>query len=154
MRWYRRASHRLETQYNALRTLDDWTPVTVYSPLDGASITAYNLDPSKRALVDLVDTNSTDSDLRRENYVGLEASVNARLPFGTTVFGGWMGERIVSVTCNSIDDPNTFRFCNQGGLDQERGIPISIPFLHEFAHASPCPGAHDRAQQHPGYANL
>ena len=50
----------------------------------------------------------------------------------TKVFGGWTAERIVNVTCNSVDDPNTFRFCNQGGVDRQSGIPVSIPFLHEF----------------------
>ncbi len=157
-RWYRRTSHRLETQYNLLRTLNDWTPVTVYSPLDGTSITAYNLDPRKRGLVDLIDTNSTDSDLRRNEYTGFETSANARLPFGTKVFGGWTAERIVNVTCNSVDDPNTFRFCNQGGVDRQSGIPVSIPFLHEFkvAGTQSLPAGFDATivlSSIPGFAN-
>jgi hypothetical protein len=129
-RWYRTTFHRAERTDNILRSLSDWTPVTVYSPLDGTPITAYNLNASKRGLVDLIDTNS-DSDLQSRTYNGFEASFDARLPFGTRVFGGVTAEKTLNVTCDSRDNPNTFRFCHDGGVDPE-GNRTSIPYLYEF----------------------
>src|SRR5439155_15734163 len=87
--YYRRGFYRLEVQDNLLQSLDDWKPVTIYSPLDGTPITAYNLDVTKRGLVNTVDRNSSNSDLRRIVYNGVELSGIARLPRGANLFGGW-----------------------------------------------------------------
>jgi hypothetical protein len=129
--WYRRQLHNLERQDNVLVTLADYTPVQIVSPLNGDVITAYNLIASKRDLVDLVDTNSTNSDLRRNTYNGFEFGANGRLPNGGTLFGGWTFERTIDVNCDSTSNPNTFRFCDQSELD--------IPFRHEFKFAGTYP---------------
>jgi hypothetical protein len=141
--YYRRSFYRLELQDNLLRSLSDWTPVTVYDPIDGAPIQAYNLNVAKRGLVDILDTNTPNSDLRRRTYRGLELSANARLPKGGLVFGGWSIERTLDVTCDGStplppstasqpDDPNTLRFCNQAGFDEASGIEVKMPWLSEF----------------------
>jgi len=141
--YYRRTFYRQEIQDNILRSLSDWTPVTVSDPITGAPITAYNLALAKRGLVDIVDTNTPNSDVRGRYYSGFELAGNARLPKGGTLFGGWSIERITNVTCDGStplppntaaqpDDPNTLRFCNQAGFDKESGVDIKIPFLSEF----------------------
>jgi hypothetical protein len=129
--WYRRALHNLERQDNVLVTLNDYTPVQIVSPLDGEVITAYNLLSAKRDAVDLVDTNSTDSNLRRNTYHGFEIGMSGRLPNGATMFGGMTSERTIDVNCDSASNPNSFRFCDQSLLD--------IPFRHEFKFAGTYP---------------
>jgi hypothetical protein len=148
--YYRRNVYRQEFQDNLLRSLSDWTPVTVYDPIDGAPLRAYNLNVAKRGLVDILDSNSANSDVRRRTYNGFELSANARLPKGGVVFGGWSVERTINVTCDGStppptpgdaatpsgasqpDDPNTLRFCDQAGFDEASGVDIKIPWLSEF----------------------
>jgi hypothetical protein len=129
--WYRRGLHNLERQDNVLVGLRDYTPVQIVSPLDGEVFTAYNLFPEKFGLVDLVDTNSSNSELRRNTYNGFELGGSGRLPNGGTIFGGWTFERTVDVNCDSTSNPNSFRFCDQSQLD--------IPFRHEYKLAGTYP---------------
>jgi hypothetical protein len=130
--YFRRGFFRQELQDNVLRSLSDWRPVTVYNPLDGSPITAYNLDVAKRGLVDIVDRTTPNSDLRNRLYNGFEMAASARFGTGGTVFGGWSIEKTTNVTCDSDDDPNTLRFCNQAGFDEASGVDIDIPWLSEF----------------------
>lgn len=148
--YYRRDFYRLEHQDNLLRSLSDWTPVTIYSPLDGSAIRAYNLNVAKRGFVEILDTNARNSDERRRTYNGFELSASARLTGGGLAFGGWSFERTLDVTCDGStplprpadaatpsglaqpDDPNTLRFCNQAGLDKESGVEIEMPWRSEF----------------------
>jgi hypothetical protein len=108
--------------------------VNIFNPLDGEEIILYNIDRTKLGQLDIVDSNATDTNLRRQSYNGFELSVKARLPYGATMFGGWTTDRIVDVTCDRSDDPNTFRFCDQSILN--------IPFRSEFKIAGtvPAPG--------------
>jgi hypothetical protein len=129
--WYRRGLHNLERQDNVLVGLTDYTPVQIVSPIDGEVFTAYNLVPAKFGLVDLVDTNSTDSEARRNTYNGFELGASGRLPNGGTIFGGWTFERTIDVNCDSTSNPNSFRFCDQSALD--------IPFRHEYKLAGTYP---------------
>jgi carboxypeptidase family protein len=129
--WYHRGLHNLERQDNVLVGLNDYTPVNIVSPLDGEVITVYNLVAAKRDLVDLVDTNSDNPDLRRNSYNGFELGGSGRLPRGGTLFGGWTFERTIDVNCDSTSNPNTFRFCDQSKLD--------IPFTHELKFAGTYP---------------
>jgi hypothetical protein len=122
--WYRRSYHNLSLQYNRLRTLNDWVPVTVISPLNGEAITVYNLTPAKFGLVDDFRTNSTDSDKRSIVFNGVEFSSTARLPGGSNLSGSWTMGRTINVSCDSLDNPNTLRFCDQREL--------GMPFRHDF----------------------
>ncbi len=129
--WFRRTQHNLARTDNVLVSSADYTPVDVVSPLDGSVITVYNLKAAKLGQVDRVDTNSTDSSLRRNTYNGFEVSFSGKLPGGGTAFGGWTSERTIDVACDFVSDPNTLRFCDQSQL--------SIPFLHEFKVAGSQP---------------
>jgi len=139
--WFHRAYYDLTQSNNVLRSLSDYHPVKILNPLDGSPITVYNLNSrSLLAQVDIFDTNAA-KDLpdhpyagldRSETYNALELSYNARLRGGGGVFGGWTIERTVSVDCDSLDDPNTFRFCNTSGFDAASGVNIDIPFRQQF----------------------
>ena len=122
--WYHRDWKNLIRTDNDLVTLADYTPVDVVSPLDGSVITVYNLNAAKRGQVQQVDRNSTDSDTRRNAYNSFELSVTGRLPGGGNAFGGWTADRTMDVACDSRDNPNTLRFCDQSVL--------GMPFQHEF----------------------
>jgi len=41
-------------------------------------------------------------------------------------------DKTVDVSCNSTDNPNTFRFCNQSGTPLLGEPAVSIPYLNEF----------------------
>ncbi len=137
--WIRRSNYDLFQSTNLLRSLADYTPVSIVNPLNGLPITVYNLNSKDLlAQVDILDTNAASNlpaghpykDLgRSEIYTAYEVNFNSRFPGGARLFGGLTMERTNSVACNSLDDPNTFRFCNQsGGPDAESGVDLHIPF--------------------------
>jgi hypothetical protein len=105
--------------------------VDIVSPINGEVITVYNLHQAKFGQVDNVDRMSRDSNLRRNTYNGFELGASGRLPNGANVFGGWTGERTIDVNCDSVSNPNSFRFCDQSQLD--------MPFRHEFKLAGTYP---------------
>ena len=130
--WYRRALHNLERLDDLSLTLNDYTRVSIVSPVDGEVITVYNLLPSKFGVPpDQVDVTSDDSDKRRSTYNGVEAGFSARFSNGGTAFGGWSAERTIDVNCDSTFDPNTFRFCDQS--------EFGMPWRHEFKLAGAYP---------------
>jgi hypothetical protein len=128
--WYRRETYNLEQQINTLVTVTDFASFTTASPLNGESVTIYNLNRSKQGLVDLLDTTATDRSKAGVSYNGLEVSFAARLPGGGNMFGGWSADRLINVTCAGFD-PNTFRYCDQREL--------GIPFRHDFKFAGSYP---------------
>jgi len=90
---------------NVLINFNDYTPVDIVSPIDGQVFTVYNLLASKQGLVDTIDVNSPDPELRSRTYNGFEMGFNGR--YGpASFFGGWTFDRLVSVNCDSIHDPN------------------------------------------------
>lgn len=122
--WYHREWRNAQRTDNDLVTFADYTPVDIVSPLDGSVITVYNLNAAKRGQVQQVDRNATDTSKRRNSYNAFELSLTGRLPGGGNAFGGWTADRTVDVVCDSRDDPNTLRFCDQSKL--------GMPFQHEF----------------------
>jgi hypothetical protein len=129
----RRTFHNLHQSDNLLISASDYVPLSIVSPLDGSSITIYNLDPTKQQLVDVVDTNASENaDERSRVYTGLEFTFNARLPHGATLFGGATTDRTVLVDCDNPDDPNALRFCDQRG-----SIPLRTDF--KLAGTQPLP---------------
>ena len=105
--WFRRSTHNERRTDNQLVSNANYFPVDVVSPLDGQVFTVYNLDPSKRAQYNAIDFNSTDSDKRSRVYNGYELGVSGRL-HGASFFGGWGFEQLVSVQCDSVDNPNNY----------------------------------------------
>jgi Carboxypeptidase regulatory-like domain/TonB-dependent Receptor Plug Domain len=122
--WYRRSTHNQRRTDNILVSFSDYTPVDVVSPMNGEVITVYNLNTSKRGQIDQIDVNSTDADKRSRVYNGFELGMSGRLR-GASFFGGWTFDRSQSITCDTVDNPNSLRFCNT----QEYG---DWPLRHEF----------------------
>jgi hypothetical protein len=141
--WYRRQYYRLIAEDNVALNDNDFIPFQAANPLgNGEIITIWNLNPLKRAAVDLLEYNSdTNTHIAHD----LEFSFNSRLPNGSTLFGGWTASRNVSVSCDQFN-PNgsamndlyfdiSFqrggRFCDERNLD--------IPFRHDLKVAGTLP---------------
>ena len=121
--WFRRSRlNELRTD-NQLISFADYFPVKVYSPIDGEEITVHNLNQDKRAQLLQIDTNSTDGEKRSRIYNGLEFGMTGRL-HGASFFGGWTVDNLINVDCDTVDNPNNLRFCDQRNYD--------MPLRHEF----------------------
>lgn len=117
--WFHSQFKQLISRNNVALTAADYTPVSVYNPVNGSTTTAYNLAAAKGSLVDNLDSN--DPDLKR-TYNGFEINFNARLPHGARMFGGTSTERTLSNTCSAAStDPNLLAYCDQS----QSGIPFS-----------------------------
>jgi len=138
--FYRRGTYNQRRTVNNGWKASDYTIINVVSPLDGTLLPVYNLNPALRGNVDRTDYNSTDSDLRRRTYNGLQLGFNARVA-GAQFFGGWTMDRIIDVRCDAIESNQAryggtaaiaasnqpqpdFLWCDQSKLD--------MPMLHEI----------------------
>ena len=101
--WYHRDSYNMTKSVNGPFTPADYSIVNVVNPLDGSIIPAYNLDPAKRGLVDRVDVNSTDGNLRSFSYSGIELGAAARID-NATLFGGWTIDRTTLNHCDELEN--------------------------------------------------
>ena len=115
--WYRRTFSNLRVTDNLLISKADYSPVSVFNPVTGQPFTAYNLNPSALGKIDNYDTNAGSG--RSQTYNAVELNVNARLPGGAILFGGFETERTLRVVCDEPDDPNALLFCD----DAQNGIP-------------------------------
>jgi hypothetical protein len=141
--YYHRDSFNFTKSVNGPFGPEDYTIVNVISPLDGSIIPAYNLDVAKRGLIDRVDVNSTDRDLRSFTYDGVELGAAARIG-NATLFGGWTIDKTVLNHCDELENwgnlsgviygasgqnssgngpKSDYHFCNQSAL--------GLPFQHE-----------------------
>ncbi len=138
--YYRRGTYNQRRTQNNGWSPSDYQIVNVVSPLDGAILPVYNLDPTKRANVDRTDFNSTDADQRNRTYNGMQLGFNARLG-KAQFFGGWTVDRLIDTRCDAIESNQAryggtaviaannapqpdFAFCDQSQL--------GIPWLHEL----------------------
>jgi len=127
--WFHSDFKNLIARNNVARAASDYTPVTVYSPIDGSPITYYNVSAAKVSAVQNVDSN--DPNLQRW-YNGIELNVNMRLPRGARVFGGANFERIITNSCSAAEhDPNLLLFCD--------GTKNNIPWQPGFKLAGTYP---------------
>ena len=164
--WYRRDTYDSVLRVNRALGFDDYTGFLMDNPcatdpnrgflscnssggLVPAQISVFNLNPEAAGIADdWVVQNTPTGDNFSEVYNGFETSFNARLPNGSTLFGGWVMERNVFVRCDIPHDPNRLMFCDpRGRNDMVGGVPItqpaySIPFLQEFKISGnfPLPG--------------
>ena len=113
--WYRRTFHRLRVTDNLLRTQADYTPVSVFNPITGQPFTIYNLNAAAVPRVDNFDTNAGSG--RSQVYNAVDVNINARLPGGGTVFGGFVTERTLRAICDEPDDPNMLLYCDDADND-------------------------------------
>ena len=79
--WYNRQYHNMWRRTNSGVGFSDFTPFTVFSPIDGTPITYYNVSAAKVAQLgtNLVDTNAPD---RTDKYNGFEYNFTVRMPHG------------------------------------------------------------------------
>ncbi len=127
--WFHSSFKEMIARNNVALSLSDYTPVSVYNPVTGGAVTAYNLAASKASAVDLLDTN--DSKLKR-TYDGMEINFNAKLPKGARLFGGTSTERTISNSCSAAaNNPNLLAFCDQTQFD--------VPFTTSFKLAGTYP---------------
>jgi hypothetical protein len=108
--WFHSDFKNLIARNNIARSLSDYTPVTVYSPIDGTPLTYYNVSAAKANAVTFLDSN--DPNLKRW-YNSLELSVTARLAGGIRLSGGTSTERLLTNSCSAAgNDPNLLLFCD------------------------------------------
>jgi hypothetical protein len=127
--WYHRDFRNLRRRDNILQSFADYTPFTVFSPIDGSAITYYNVSAAKRSLVSYLDTNASND--RKMWFNGLEYNFSARLPRGATIFGGGMSERTLAQVCDEQSNPNLLLYCDQ--------TKSGIPFRSQFKIAGSTP---------------
>ena len=120
--WFHRDFKNLYRRTLTQQTFADYTPFTLYSPIDGSAITYYNVSNAARTRTATRD--ETASDDRKMWYNGMEYSFNARLPRGITVFGGGASERVTAQVCDEQSNPNLLLYCDQ----TESGIPWRTQF--------------------------
>jgi hypothetical protein len=108
--WFHRDFKNLRRRTNTLQTFADYSPFTLFSPIDGSPITYYNVSKAKVSAVSTVDENAPD---RKMWYNGVEYNFNARLPRGITLFGGGMTERMLANVCDEQANPNLLLYCDQ-----------------------------------------
>jgi hypothetical protein len=116
--WYRRTFHRLRVTDNLLRTMNDYIPFDIFNPMTGQPMRIFDVSPAAVSRVDNFDTNAGDE--RKHIYTGFDLNVQARLPRGGTLFGGYVTERNVRNICDEPDDPNMLLFCD----DTQNDIPF------------------------------
>ena len=145
--WYNRQYHNMWRRTNTGVGFSDFTPFTVFSPIDGSPITYYNVSAAKVAQLgtNLVDTNAPD---RTDKYNGYEYNFSLRLPRGITMFGGGMTERMLSNSCDDNWNPNLLLYCDQS--------TTGLPFRTQFKVAGSVPLAYGvqvgvAYQSLPGY---
>ena len=167
--WYRRDSFDGILQRNAALGLDDYVPFQIANPCGSLSVdgnpsgmaasgfpcttrgvsaeptlTVYSITDEARARTpDHVVINTYGDDGYSDTYNGFETSFNARLPKGTSVFGGWTMERNLLTRCDTRDNPNELMFCDPTGAwgpDSYGGY--DVPWLNEFKLSGtiPLPG--------------
>ena len=139
--FFRRGTHNQRLTQNLGWTPADYTIVNVVSPLDGTVIPVYNLDPAKRANVDRLDVNSTDSDLRAAapTTAFRRASTRASVASSSSAAGRWIGSSIraamrsratpAATPAPRPSRPTTSR--NPTSTSATRASS-TCPFLHEF----------------------
>ncbi|MFN7983891.1 MAG: carboxypeptidase regulatory-like domain-containing protein [Vicinamibacterales bacterium] len=120
--WYHRDYHNLRRRDNTLQTFADYTPFTLYSPIDGTPIQYNNVSLAKRSAINYVDT-TAGSD-RKMWFNGFEYNFNARLSHGVTIFGGGMSEKVLAQVCDEKANPNLLLYCDQ----TKSGIPFRTQF--------------------------
>ena len=127
--WYHRAYHNMWRRTNTGVNMNDFTPFTLYSPIDGSPITYYNISSAKVAQIgtNLVDTNAPD---RRDSYNGYEYNFTARFHH-INLFGGGMVERMLSNSCDDNWNPNLLLYCDQSANN--------LPFRSQFKIAGSIP---------------
>jgi len=107
-----------------------YRPVTVFSPIDGTPITVYDVASAAVGSLAAVNLDTNDKGLTQA-YNSFEFGVNARLPRGARLSGGFGTEQVVANTCAAAaSNPNFLitiggvNYCDQ----TKSGIPWKTGF--------------------------
>jgi hypothetical protein len=107
-----------------------YRPYTVFSPIDGTPITVYDIASAAVGTLAANNLDSNDSALK-QTYNAFEFGVNARLPRGARVSGGFGTDRTIAYTCTAAaSNPNFLvtiggvNYCdqNKSGIPWRTGI--------------------------------
>src|SRR6266849_1341220 len=99
--WFRRTNYNATYIRNrAVDPVTDWTPFTIINPLDGSTITAYNLNRNAFGRPTVFYQTNADQDNRRNTYTGYEFGTVARLPHRGHVFAAWTIDRVTDIACD------------------------------------------------------
>jgi len=100
--YYRREFHDVTYTTNLANPVSAYTPYDIRDPRGTGTLTVYNADPAKIALVNELDTTSTSN---KTTFDGFDLGVNVRLGRGVTLAGGSATGRTVTAQCD-LSDPN------------------------------------------------
>ena len=133
--WYRTDGKNIQGTRNLTRVVPgltdftqnpNFTPFTVFSPIDGHAITMY--DNTAAALAATASNFTFTNPNLTSSYNGFDLGFNARLPRGGRIFGGTTTERTVANNCDTgIDNPNNLLYCDSGNLGAGLFHPLEKP---------------------------
>jgi len=115
--YYRREFHDVTYTTNLANPMSAYTPFEIRDPRGTGTLTVYNADPTKIALVNELDTTSANN---KTTFNGFDLGINVRLGRGVTLAGGTATGRTVTAQCD-LADPNYLsttapglQYCDQG----------------------------------------
>ena len=105
----------------------DFTPITIFNPIDGTPITYYNISAAANARAS--NNVTVVEPTRTSTYDAVSVDFRMRLPGGGQLFGGDLVGAPAQRGCDTSSpgrdvDPNSLRFCD----DTQNGIP----FINDF----------------------
>jgi hypothetical protein len=109
-----------------------YRPVTVFSPIDGTPITVFDVSSAAVGTLAAKNIDTNDPNLQ-QNYDAFEFGMNARLPHGARLSGGFGTDRTVANTCSAAaSNPNFLvriggvNYCDQknSGIPWRTGVKI------------------------------
>jgi len=107
--WFYSRFYDLARTDNVLQSFNDYTPVSIVSPLDGSIVTMYNVSAAARTRVQNLEHTAVNDTRSNKAF---ETGFSARLPGGINVFGGLATEHTLQRGCDSTDDPNRLLYCD------------------------------------------
>lgn len=122
--YFHRRYSNLTAVVNTALNFEDYSPLTITNPLDGAPLTIYNQNAATIGRVDNVLTNVPSL---AQTYHGVEATVNRRFNRGLTLFGGVTVGRNRATSLSAVGgNPNGY--INADGFDL-----LDSPFILNFS---------------------
>ena len=107
-----------------------YRPFTIFSPLDGTPLTIYDIANAGVGTLAATQVDSNDPSLAQK-YDSFEFGVNARLPHGARLSGGFGTDRTIATTCSAAaNNPNFLisiggtNYCDQSlsGIPWRTGV--------------------------------
>src|SRR4051812_12859525 len=128
--YFHREYHDLTAVVNTAVSADDYTPLTITNPLDGAPFTIYN---QSAASIGKVDNVLLNSDLLEQNYNGVDVTVTRRFAKGLTLFGGTtIGSNKASTSASR--NPNDL--INASGYDPlDSHVIVNLSGVYQLPYA-------------------